>query len=308
MSRETGVDVGTDICESCGGRTMRTIHSSKRQGLDVGRCSKCGMVSVLNKPSPERLAELYAPTETYEQYVAAQRSTDEAKYTACLDRLVDLLPSPSAGNVVFDVGAGAGAFLALARTYGFGVSGNEISDVARRMCDERHGIPLTIGQLNEEGGADRYDAMTMWCVLAHVHDPSGFLADAYRLLKPGGILYLQTPRWCAIDAIGLATSRLSGGRLPHVIDRRVNAAHLRLFNASNLSATLTDVGFNVIQISPRCEFGLTTRSYLESMQVPRTLRRPLAWGLDGIVDRTAFLQNILVAFAKKPRTEACVGS
>jgi len=287
-------------CEGCGGNRVAIIHRSMRQGLDVGRCRDCELVSVLNKPSPAQLVELYAPTEGYELYVAAQRSTDYSKHEVCLRRLKKLLDGGPDQPVIFDVGAGAGEFLAQARSHGFGVSGNEISAAARKMCYERHGIHLQSEELTDDTRSNQFQVVTMWCVLAHVHDPQGFLADAYRLLEPGGVLYFQTPRWCAIDTLGLLESRLSRGALAHIIDRRINRAHLRLFKMKNLSEMLTRVGFEIVEITPRCEFGLNTISYLESMEVPEPLRRPVASALDLLIERQMFARNILSVYARKP--------
>lgn len=287
-------------CEGCGGNRVAIIHRSRRQGLDVGRCRDCELVSVLNKPSPAQLVELYALTEGYEKYVAAKRSNDFSKHEVCLRRLKELLVGGPDRSVIFDVGAGAGEFLAQARSHGFGVSGNEISAAARRMCYERQGILLQAEELTDDTRSNQLQVVTMWCVLAHVHDPQGLLADAYRLLEPGGVLYFQTPRWCAIDRLGLLESRLSRGAFSHITDRRINLGHLRLFSVENLSEMLTRVGFEIVEVTPRCEFGLNTISYLRSMEVPEPLRRPVAGALDLLIERQMFPRNILSVYARKP--------
>gem|GEM_PF-3736172 len=68
----------------------------------------------------------------------------------------------------------------------------------------------------------------------------------------------------------------------------------------NLSEMLTRVGFEIVEITPRCEFGLNTISYLESMEVPEPLRRPVASALDLLIERQMFARNILSVYARKP--------
>ncbi len=38
-----------------------------------------------------------------------------------------------------------------------------------------------------------FDAVTAWCVLAHLENPHHFVREAYRILKPGGILIATIP-------------------------------------------------------------------------------------------------------------------
>ncbi len=118
----TRVDSPTEVaaCEGCGHDSVRVLRASKH-GLRVGRCCRCGLVFVLNKPTSTELAELFAPTEAYELYVSAQRTTDSERQVACLEKLETLLGAELREKMLFDVGAGAGAFLAVARSRGFAV-------------------------------------------------------------------------------------------------------------------------------------------------------------------------------------------
>ena len=44
-----------------------------------------------------------------------------------------------------------------------------------------------------------FDAVTISHVIEHVHDPRATLALAWKLLKPGGMIYVETPN---LDALG----------------------------------------------------------------------------------------------------------
>ncbi len=219
-----------------------------------------------------------------------------------LRRLTELVTMERPRPRLFDVGAGAGDFLALAQAEGFDVTGNEISEPAIDICRERHGIELHHGDMAALDLDGDFDAMTMWCVLAHVPNPVALLGDAFRLLRPGGVLYFHTPRWSAIDQIGIAALRATGGRVPHVMDRRINRAHRRLYGRHNLVALLTKVGFEPIAVNPMAGYSLNTRSYLTSMQVPALVCGPVANAVDVLVDRGWVPRNILDVYAAKPET------
>jgi len=285
-------------CEICLSPDIVRVHDS----LNVGRCSSCGLVSLIVKPSAEQVFALYSSTTDYENYVAAQRDDAlDKRYAATLGRLQTLLSARPGQQVLFDVGAGAGAFLERAAKHGFDVCGNEISSPASQLCFEQHGIRLSNAVLEEESGQDRFDAMTMWCVLAHVTDPRAALAAALRLIKPGGVLYFQTPRWCAMDTAGLALCRITRGRLSLITNRRISLAHMRLYDRANLSQLVADVGFEVIHVRPKATYSLKTVSYLESLNFPQVTRQPLSRALDLLIDRNLFPRNVLEVYLRKPR-------
>jgi SAM-dependent methyltransferase len=239
---------------------------------------------------------------TYEAYLASQRTDSlRERRLRVLDRLRTLLP-PERTPRLFDVGAGAGDFLALARAGGFEVAGNEISAPAIEVCRKRHGIDLHPGDLRGIDRPGHFDAITMWCVVAHVADPVALLEDALRLLRPGGLLYFHTPRWCAIDTTALALTKATAGRLAQVTDRRINSAHLRLFTAGNLAALLSRVGFDPLAVEPMAGYSLNTEAYLSSMRVPTPLHRPVAGVAEVLIRRGWFARNILDVYARKPLT------
>jgi 2-polyprenyl-3-methyl-5-hydroxy-6-metoxy-1,4-benzoquinol methylase len=222
------------------------------------------------------------------------------RYADTLHQLTSLLPTVRK-SLLYDVGAGAGAFLVEARNAGFDVAGNDISEDAVRICADRHDIQLSHRELREEEGENRVDAVTMWWFLAHVEDPRSLLADTFRLLRPNGILYFHTPRWCLIDTLGLDACRLSGGRVDHVTARRINRAHRRVYSRRNLMQLLRSVGFEVIEVSLKAGYSLRTAAYLESMRVPRILVRPIAALLDRLISSGLAPRNILDAYMRKPR-------
>jgi len=47
---------------------------------------------------------------------------------------------------------------------------------------------------------DHFDAVTMWHVLEHVHDPRTVLSEVSRILKPNGILLVGVPNFGGFEA------------------------------------------------------------------------------------------------------------
>jgi SAM-dependent methyltransferase len=288
-------------CHSCGSVRITLVHRSRRTGNEVGRCADCRLVLVTTERDEAELSELYAAPSEYERYLASQRTDSlRERHLRALSRLRAALPDGHRRPRLFAVGAGGGDFLALGRDNGFEVAGNEISAPAIDTCRARHGIDLYEGDLRDLGMSGEFDALTMWCVLAHVADPVALLRDALRLLRPGGVLYFHTPRWCLIDIAGLLATRVTLGRLSQVTDRRINSAHRRLYGEANLARLLDRVGFDVLTLASAVGYSLDTRSYLADLQVPAVLRDPVAASLDYLIRRGWFVQNILDVYARKP--------
>ena len=286
-------------CHVCGSSESRQLYRSRRTGLGARRCAKCRLVMVQDDHIPAGGHDLDLDAAQYATYLAAQRTDDlRERHLAALRRLRELIASER--PCLFDVGAGGGDFVALAKAEGFEATGNEISQPAIDTARERHGIELHHGDMAGLDLDGQFDAMTMWCVLAHVPDPEALLGNAIRLLRPGGVLYFHTPRWSAIDQLGLGAMRATGGRVSHVVDRRINQAHRRLYDRRNLVALLSKIGFAPIEAEPMAAYSLNTRSYLSSMQVPARAQEPVANGVDMLIKRGWIPRNILDVYAVKP--------
>lgn len=289
-------------CPACGATTVRLFPASRQTGRVVAGCKTCDCHWLTNPPVAEQILDNYAyDREIYELYVNAKReATLDRDHRSTLKRIDALIESD--GRALFDLGAGAGEFLALARQEGFEPHGNEFAPGAVEMTKERTGIDLHVGDLVTIEGANLYDAVTVWCVLAHVTNPDDLLSNALRVLKPGGILFLQTPRWSAMDTAALGAASASRGRLARLLDRRVSEYHMILNSRSGLTAQVTRLGFEVVEVLPRARYSLKTHEYLSSLGMSVGASRAVSRVLDIAVNRGLIFRNVLDLYARKPRT------
>jgi 2-polyprenyl-3-methyl-5-hydroxy-6-metoxy-1,4-benzoquinol methylase len=216
-----------------------------------------------------------------------------------LGRIGGLVPSETSPRI-YDVGAGAGNFLALAQEAGYEASGNDLAPGAVRLVKERHGIDLQLGDLADLEREPTQDAVTMWCVMAHVVDGNGLLSNAATLLRPGGVLYLQTPRWSVMDRAAQFVADLTRGWLARILDRRIGLHHMVLHTRESLTAALENAGLEVVSIEPAARYSLATSAYLRSLRLPGVFVGPMSWVIDRFVAWGWVPRNVWDAYARRP--------
>jgi SAM-dependent methyltransferase len=109
--------------------------------------------------------------------------------------------SDSRPGRVLDVGCGRGLLLSAFQRRGWQVQGTELSEQSSRFAREVLGIPVKIGPLETLGlSAQSFDAVTLWHVLEHVASPALTIAEANRVLRPGGVLLVGVPNFGGFEA------------------------------------------------------------------------------------------------------------
>jgi 2-polyprenyl-3-methyl-5-hydroxy-6-metoxy-1,4-benzoquinol methylase len=139
-------------------------------------------------------------------------------------------------NRLLDLGCGAGSLLEAARAHGWDAQGIDVSissvNHVRELGFEVFHGELTQAQLMSE----QFDVIAAVEILEHLFDPVKVVKEAYRLLRPGGLLWLTTPHGRGLPA------RVLG------LDWRVVSPpeHLQLFSVTGLKTLLERAGFRQI--------------------------------------------------------------
>lgn len=144
------------------------------------------------------------------------------------------LPRAPHGGRVLDVGCGNGAFLHYAARCGWSVTGLELDTASVENARKSGLADIRQGGLEVlDNQSQIFDVITICHVIEHMHDPVRFFKDAYRLLKPDGMLWVETPN---IGGYGHQRFKNDWRGLEP-------PRHLVIFNASSLRQAILKVGF-----------------------------------------------------------------
>ena len=172
-----------------------------------------------------------------------------------LDTEFRYLPKPTQGQRVLDIGCGNVDFLISAREAGWLVSGLEPDTKAAEVAQQR-GLDVTVGTVDTLAGESNcFDVITLSHVIEHVHEPKQLLQAVHRLLKPGGMVYIDTPNIHSLGAT-LFMKNWRGLETPR---------HLVLFNAASLTGLLNSTGFTGSNIKRR--INVQQGMYLSSLRM-----------------------------------------
>jgi|SRR5947209_597456 len=149
-----------------------------------------------------------------------------------------LLPPPSPGAALVDVGGGAGEFCKIAREIGYTTTlldGNERSVESERQRGFS-ALRADLTQPLREVPDQAFDAVISLEVIEHIVTAELLLKEMARVLKPGGVIVLSTPNF------GFIKDRLAylrGG------DAKEEGYHFRFYTRSKLAAMVQAAGLEI---------------------------------------------------------------
>lgn len=221
-------------------------------------CRACDVLYASPAPTADTLDEAYAAAA----YDSAEESVHaSATYGARLPELLATLPP---GGGALDIGTGDGSFLAELLAAGFDdVVGVEPSGAPVRAAAPAVRPLIVEGPFRaSDFEPGRFRLVTIFQTLEHLPEPLGVCRDAFRLLAPGGALYVVGHNRRALP------NRVLGRRSP-IFD----IEHLQLFSPTSLRRLLERTGFAGVEVRPVVN-RYPVRYWLRLLPLPSRVREP----------------------------------
>ncbi len=176
-------------CRICGSTSINKKHRLGHYSYYL--CSSCKTLFLNPMPKAKEMDFYYQSKFTYDVGRVEERRT-KIKAGKILDTLRLIRPW---AHTLLDIGSGFGFFLSEAQKQEYDVTGVEPSK-ALYAYSKRY---LKAHMINTdfqsflEINKNHYDIITLIHVIEHLPDPRQTLEQIFGLLKPGGLLYIETP-------------------------------------------------------------------------------------------------------------------
>lgn len=210
------------------------------QKFDYYRCPSCETLSI-GETLEDRLGEIYPKTyysfesKNYNLLYKIKFAMDSLFYK----KISRKFKFPDALKVL-DIGGGTGEVL---RVFERALSQKRISGTVIDLDNKVHGAVSEKGYeyicgsfLTHDFKDKKFDVLIALNILEHVEDPNLFLRQCSSLLRPGGVILIQTPNWQSLDARLFRRSYWGGLHAPR---------HFVIFSKKSLSGSLESAGFEL---------------------------------------------------------------
>lgn len=192
------VETTCPVCGSGANRRERLV-----KGFTLVKCDNCSLVFANPQLSVDALNRLYQrkpdPRGLIDYYASQTTPKVLAGYDEKLAKLKKLT-----GNVgkILDVGCGAAYLVERAAKSGWDASGVEIGEWARDAASARNVKSIYIGELKQlEFPNNHFDAIYCAQVLEHLKSPLELLGEINRILRSGGIFYVDVPNYRTLPVL-----------------------------------------------------------------------------------------------------------
>ncbi len=245
-------------CILCHEKKYELVKRKLRGGDEsrsVVKCLSCGMQQLFPLPSIEEDKKFYNinahDKEITPQY-DIQGLYDKFKYynLSHVRYLIDF--GIKKEWKMLDVACGYGFFISMMREKGYIFDGIEISDDRSQYCLQ-YNPEMRLYRLNLLEDSipidlmGKYDLLTMFHLLEHLTDPLLYLEKLRKLLKPGGLLFVELPN---VSNIMMDASK-------EFNDFFFFRDHVAYYSPQNLVTVLEKSGFEVLSVKGNQLYGLT---------------------------------------------------
>ena len=262
---EKGKAIACRICGSTKTRAMAHLQSEvDRQEYEAMKCKSCGVLFAFPTPdlSVEDLRRIYGSDYTEEMMGMSAGDKALEVHRASINRQMDIVERYVPKGTALNVGAMGGAIKVLEER-GWKLLLVDVSDVAARTAREQWGLDVTVSRLEDfDPPAGSFDFVRFGHVIEHLVDPKVALHRIARMLRPGGVLQVETDNASGLRTQvefavrgllgeGLSTrlvQAMTKKNLRKRYGRLIPPVHLYSFSQGNLIRLLQETGFEIITV------------------------------------------------------------
>jgi 2-polyprenyl-3-methyl-5-hydroxy-6-metoxy-1,4-benzoquinol methylase len=180
-------------------------HSVSKESFSIWECSNCTLRFTQDIPDEQSIGKYYK-SDNYISHSNTSKGIVNRLYhmvrkitLRSKSKLIRNYTGLNKGELL-DLGAGTGIFASFMQQEGWNVTGLEPDADTRKNAARFSSVPLHDTSVMFGWTEQRFDAITLWHVLEHVHDLHGYLHRIRMILKDSGKLFVAVPNYTSYDA------------------------------------------------------------------------------------------------------------
>jgi len=215
-------------------------YTVTQAAFSLQECATCGFVVTSPRPDQKTIG-LYYQSDNYISHTGGRKTLIDRIYLLArsytLRSKYNLIKKYKALGSVLDYGCGTGSFLHYMQQHNWQIAGVEPSEAANKKAKQIINKEI-YPELHHV--KDKFDIITLWHVLEHVHDLNEKLLEIKEHLDNDGILIVAVPNIKSLDAKKYGAF-WAGLDVPR---------HLWHFSNSTMKTLLEKGGFKLIDTIP----------------------------------------------------------
>jgi len=233
-------------CPVCSATDFEHYLTSKdftttQESFQLVKCKTCDFV--LTNPRPDdKFIGRYYQSEKYISHAGGGKGIIDRVYLMARKLTLrwkhELIFASKPTGSILDYGCGTGEFLHYMQERKWTVSGLEPTEVARQKASELLRQPIS--KSASEIGEQKFNVITLWHVLEHIHDLNETIRELKNLLTEDGTIFIAVPNHESFDAKKYR-AHWAGYDVPR---------HLSHFSKKTMKQLLSNHGLTLIDIQP----------------------------------------------------------
>ena len=178
-------------------------HAVSQESFSICKCASCDFLFTNPRPDQQHIGQYYNSKNYISHQDASSNLTNfiyklVRKYTL-RQKVGWINENAKTKGRLLDFGCGTGYFLKAAEKDGWKAVGYEPNSTASSIAVKKNNLRI-YEDLAELENEKKFDAITLFHVLEHVHDLEGTLHFLLSKLKQRGNLYIAVPNYNSYDA------------------------------------------------------------------------------------------------------------
>jgi 2-polyprenyl-3-methyl-5-hydroxy-6-metoxy-1,4-benzoquinol methylase len=238
-----------NTCIVCGSKDNTPEFKKKSDQGDeftLVKCNNCGLKFLSQVPDEKEIAKYYKKTyftkrteRGYDNYFSGKIKNEIERVFKLNLADLDFFEFENRLNNKrhsLDIGCAAGYFVNFLKGRGWHSSGIDISESCVKFA-KKSGLKVSKGDYLKIKYSKKFDLITLWATIEHLHRPDIVLQKAHSDLNDNGMLYISTCRADGINFMKLFGKEWRFYNFPE---------HIYFFSHATLKKLLKNSGFQIV--------------------------------------------------------------